>query len=70
MNKKILIATATYNEVLNVEKLVREIFKINNQFKFFIIDDNSPDRTYVILRKLSKEFKNLKIYTMIKIMNY
>lgn len=61
MNKKILIATATYNEVLNVEKLVREIFKINNQFKFFIIDDNSPDRTYVILRKLSKEFKSLKI---------
>jgi dolichol-phosphate mannosyltransferase len=61
MKKKILIATATFNEVLNIEKLVREIFKVNNQFNLFIIDDNSPDRTYAILRKLSKEFKNLKI---------
>jgi dolichol-phosphate mannosyltransferase len=61
MKKKILIATATYNEVLNIERLVKKIFKLNNQFNLFIVDDNSPDGTYLILRKLSKEFKNLKI---------
>jgi dolichol-phosphate mannosyltransferase len=59
MKKKILIATATYNEVLNIERLVKKIFKLNNQFNLFIVDDNSPDGTYLILRKLSKEFKIL-----------
>jgi dolichol-phosphate mannosyltransferase len=59
--KKILIATATYNEVLNIEKLVRTIFKSNNRLNLFIVDDKSPDKTYLKLKYLSKEFKNLKI---------
>ena len=54
--KKILIATATYNEVENVEKLVSKIKKLKiNNMHFFIVDDNSPDGTPLIIKKLKNK---------------
>ena len=54
--KKILIATATYNEVENVEKLVSKIKKLRiNNMHFFIVDDNSPDGTPLIIKKLKNK---------------
>lgn len=42
---KSLIIIPTYNEVDNIERLIREIFSLNQQYHILVIDDNSPDGT-------------------------
>ena len=56
---KILVFTATYNEKENIEKLIDVILKLRNDIKMLVIDDNSPDKTYEILEKISKKNDNL-----------
>ena len=62
MNKN-LVFTATYNEKDNIEKLVNEILKLRNDIKMLVIDDKSPDKTYEILEKISKQNDNLIVVT-------
>ena len=57
--EKILVFTATYNEKENIEKLIDVILKLRNDIKMLVIDDNSPDKTYEILEKISKKNDNL-----------
>ena len=52
---KTLIFTATYNESENIKKLVETIFRINEEIDLLVIDDNSPDKTFEILEKISKK---------------
>ena len=56
---KILVFTATYNEKENIEKLIDVILKLRNDIKMLVIDDNSADKTYEILEKISKKNDNL-----------
>lgn len=56
--EKILVFTATYNEKENIEKLVHEIFRSNKNLDIYVIDDNSPDGTATILKKISKNNDN------------
>lgn len=57
---KTFISIATYNEKYNIEKLVRDIFKLNiNDLAVIIVDDNSPDGTGHIVNNLKNEFSNL-----------
>ncbi len=58
---KTLIFTATYNEKDNIKKLIEKINSINIDFDLLIIDDNSPDKTWEILKELEKKNKNLKV---------
>ena len=58
---KILVFTATYNEVKNIKKLISLIYKNFPKADILVIDDNSPDLTYKLLKKLKKKYKNLKI---------
>jgi len=57
--KKILVFTATYNEINNVEKLLIKIKKTRLNLDILILDDNSPDGTGKKLEKLDKKIKNL-----------
>ena len=59
--KKILIFTATYNEKDNIENLIRSINNINLNVDIFIIDDQSPDRTYDKIKDLQKEYNNISL---------
>ena len=59
--KKTLVATATYNEFKNIDKLLSQIFKINSKIHVLVIDDNSPDKTWLKLLRLKKKYKNLNI---------
>ena len=54
---KLLIFTATYNEVQNIKKLIDLIFKYNPKTDMLVIDDNSPDLTFNLLKKLKKNIK-------------
>ena len=56
-----LVFTATYNEVENIVNLVEKVFKYSPKVYLLVVDDNSPDKTYDVLKKLKKKFKRLYI---------
>ena len=59
--KKILIATATFNEILNIEKLIYKINSTKIKKDILVIDDNSPDKTWLKLLNLKKKYRNLNV---------
>ena len=58
-SKRILVFSATYNEIENIEELISGIQKNLPNASILIIDDNSPDNTQEIIKKLKKNNKNL-----------
>ena len=58
---KTLIFTATYNEKDNIKKLINDINKLNISVDILVIDDDSPDKTWEILKQLEKNLLNLKV---------
>lgn len=58
--EKISVVVPTYNEAKNIKKLVEGISKAYENSRIIIVDDNSPDKTWEIARKLSKKF-NIKV---------
>ena len=57
MDKKIVIIP-TYNEKENIEKIIRCVFSLEEEFHILIIDDGSPDGTATIVKSLIGEFEN------------
>ena len=53
---KHLVIIPTYNEKENVEKMIRKVFSLENPFHLLIVEDNSPDGTAEIVKRLIKEF--------------
>jgi dolichol-phosphate mannosyltransferase len=51
-----LVIIPTYNEIENIEKMVRTIFSLERDFELLIVDDGSPDGTAAEVKKLQKEF--------------
>lgn len=60
--KKILIFTATYNEVKNIEELIDGIKNNCKHADILIVDDNSPDGTGILLKRLEQENQNIKVF--------
>jgi len=62
--KKALVILPTYNEQENIKTLIPEVFAVvkNNpkwQLSVLVVDDNSPDKTYLTVKSLQKKFKDL-----------
>ena len=53
-----LVITPTYNEKENIEKIIRKVFSMEKEFDMLIVEDNSPDGTAVIVKRLMGEFPN------------
>lgn len=51
-----LVVIPTYNEIENVESIIRAVFSLEKPFHILIVDDNSPDKTYEKVESLQKEF--------------
>ncbi len=51
-----LIIIPTYNEKENIEKIIRYVFHLEGDFHVLVIEDNSPDGTAEIVKRLMKEF--------------
>lgn len=51
-----IIIIPTYNEIENIEILIRTIFQLDKCFHILIVDDNSPDLTALKVKELQKEF--------------
>ena len=60
---KSLIISPTYNESKNISTLVKTIFERNPNIHLLIVDDNSPDGTGDIVRKLQRDYPNLFLET-------
>ncbi|MBO7585382.1 MAG: polyprenol monophosphomannose synthase [Bacteroidales bacterium] len=54
-DKKIIIIP-TYNEIENIEKMLRKVMGLEDGFNVLIIDDGSPDGTASVVKDLMKEF--------------
>ena len=53
---KIIVVLPTYNEAENLPRLVSALFSLPLDLSVLIVDDNSPDGTGEVARKLSKEY--------------
>ncbi|MFW5831452.1 MAG: polyprenol monophosphomannose synthase [Prolixibacteraceae bacterium] len=53
---KNLVIIPTYNEKENVEKMIRKVFSLETPFHLLIVEDNSPDGTADIVKRLQDEF--------------
>ena len=51
-----LIIIPTYNEKENIEKIIRKVFSLDFLFHILIVEDNSPDGTADIVKKMMQEF--------------
>ena len=49
-----IIVIPTYNEKENIERMIRTILHLPKQFHILIVDDNSPDGTAGIVKKIQK----------------
>ena len=53
-----IVIIPTYNEIENIEALIRRIFTLPKEFDILIIDDNSPDGTATKVKGLQAEYSN------------
>jgi|TARA_B110000879_G_scaffold206178_1_gene287719 dolichol-phosphate mannosyltransferase len=51
-----IVIIPTYNELGNIEKMVRTVFRLSKQFDILIVDDGSPDGTATKVKELQHEF--------------
>lgn len=54
MDKIVIIPT--FNEKENIEKIIRKVLSLPNDFHVLVVDDGSPDGTGEIIKKLCFEF--------------
>jgi len=53
-----VVIIPTYNEIENIETIIRAVFSLNKSFDILIVDDNSPDKTAAKVIELQSEFKD------------
>lgn len=53
-----LVIIPTFNELENIENIIRFVFGFEKEFEILIIDDGSPDGTANVVKKLQTEFPN------------
>lgn len=53
---KKLVIIPTYNEIENIERIIRAVLALPQGFEILIIDDGSPDGTAAKVKQLQEEF--------------
>jgi dolichol-phosphate mannosyltransferase len=51
-----IVIIPTYNEIENIESIIRAVFSLRHSFDVLIVDDNSPDNTAEKVNQLQNEF--------------
>ncbi len=51
-----IVVIPTYNEIENIETIIRAVFSQSKKFDILIVDDNSPDGTSAKVLELKSEF--------------
>ena len=53
-----IVIIPTYNEIENIESILRAVFSLHKSFHVLVVDDNSPDKTAEKEQQLQLEFPN------------
>lgn len=53
-----VVIIPTYNEIENVESIIKAVFSQQKTFDVLIVDDNSPDQTGAAVKTLQSQFKD------------
>ncbi len=56
--KDAIVIIPTFNEIENIEAIIRAVFSLEKSFDVLVVDDNSPDLTSHKVVELQNEFKN------------
>lgn len=56
MKKEKLVIIPTYNEIENIEDMIRSVMELEGDFELLIIDDQSPDGTADKVKALKKDY--------------
>jgi dolichol-phosphate mannosyltransferase len=59
--KECVVVIPTYNEIENIEAIIRKVFSLPEPFDVLIVDDGSPDGTAQKVRDLQAEFRSLHL---------
>jgi len=51
-----IVIIPTYNEIENIENIIRAVLSLEKSFDILIVDDSSPDGTADVVLKLADEF--------------
>ncbi len=54
--KENLVVIPTFNEKENIERIIRKVFSLPTEFDILIVEDNSPDGTAAIVKRLITQF--------------
>ena len=60
-NINLAIVIPTYNERENIEKLLKVIKSKHKASTIFVVDDNSPDKTWEVVNKMAKKDKTIRL---------
>jgi dolichol-phosphate mannosyltransferase len=52
--KDAIVIIPTYNEIENIEAIIKAVFSQNKEFHILVVDDNSPDLTALKVKELQK----------------
>lgn len=63
---RLSVIVPTYNEALNIVKLVRQLAQLLDQpfgesYEIIVVDDNSPDRTWELAHNLARDTPRLRV---------
>lgn len=53
-----LVIIPTFNEIENIEAIIKAVFALEKKFHVLVVDDNSPDGTADEVRELQQQFGN------------
>lgn len=56
--KDAVVIIPTYNEIENIEAIIKAVFSQSENINILIVDDNSPDLTALKVKELQKDFSN------------
>ena len=52
-----IVIIPTYNEIPNIEAIIRKTLALKDSFHILVVDDGSPDGTGTKVKELQTEFK-------------
>lgn len=53
-----LVIIPTFNEIENIEAIIKTVFDLKKNFDVLVVDDNSPDGTAQNVKELQEQFKD------------
>ncbi len=59
--QKLLVIIPTFNEIENVENVIRKVLSQSKELEILVVDDNSPDGTGDLVENLSKNEKRIHL---------